>query len=377
MKEMSYDKKILYAVSLSVLAILLSILFIPTDYLRITAAAILTAAAVAVYLLIKKRITYSLNKRQVTMLLAVIAALYLTLYYMSGISLGFIVARASFNASIFLKNLLPSAIIIIATEIIRTVLLSQEEKPITVLSYIIAVISDLLLGGGIGQIFSINRLMSVVGSTLFTAVSSNLLYNYISKRYGYLPIIVYRLILTVPFYFIPYSPNLSDAIYAFCNMLLPVAAYLFIALLYEKRQKQATKRIGKWSYIGTGAVLAVMISVVMLISCHFRFGLIVIATPSMSGEINIGDAVVYEQYDDQSIEIGDVIIFTKDGGNEKIVHRVVDIENINGQHRYYTKGDANEDPDFGYITEGDIFGVVKLKVAYIGYPSLWLRSIFE
>ena len=52
------------------------------------------------------------------------------------------------------------------------------------------------------------------------------------------------------------------------------------------------------------------------------------------------------------------------------------IENINGQLRYYTKGDANEDPDAGFITSSDIVGTVRFKIPYIGYPTLWLRSLF-
>ena len=116
-----------------------------------------------------------------------------------------------------------------------------------------------------------------------------------------------------------------------------------------------------------------MTSLVMIISCQFRFGALVIATESMTGEINKGDAIVYEQLDDQKITEGQVIVFTKN--KLKIVHRVDEIEIINNETRYYTKGDANDDRDLGYITSADIDGVVLFKVAYVGYPTLWLREI--
>jgi signal peptidase I len=118
-----------------------------------------------------------------------------------------------------------------------------------------------------------------------------------------------------------------------------------------------------------------VIALTMLISCQFRFGAIVIATESMTGEINKGDMIIYERYDDQIIEEGQVIVFLD--GKSKIVHRVVKIDQFGGENRYYTKGDANVTLDVGYRTEEDIFGLTDIKVAYVGYPTLWLREILR
>ena len=81
---------------------------------------------------------------------------------------------------------------------------------------------------------------------------------------------------------------------------------------------------------------------------------------------------IYEKYEDQEIVEGQVIVFQKNGSN--VIHRVVDIENINGQNRYYTKGDINSENDIGFITDSNIKGLVELKVPYFGYPTLWLRE---
>jgi signal peptidase len=116
--------------------------------------------------------------------------------------------------------------------------------------------------------------------------------------------------------------------------------------------------------------------VAMLISCQFRFGALVIATESMTGEINKGDMIIYEQYDDQPIEVGQVIVFTQNNQN-RIVHRVIKIETVNGEKRYYTQGDANPAPDDAYRTEADIIGLTDLKLAYVGYPTLWLKELLE
>jgi hypothetical protein len=59
------------------------------------------------------------------------------------------------------------------------------------------------------------------------------------------------------------------------------------------------------------------------------------------------------------------------------VHRVVRIENINGELRYYTQGDANDKEDLGYITEQEIVGITDVTIKYIGYPTLWVKDIFK
>ena len=118
-----------------------------------------------------------------------------------------------------------------------------------------------------------------------------------------------------------------------------------------------------------------MIGTVMLISNQFKYGALVIATDSMTGEIDKGDIVIYESYESQTVEEGQVIVFEKD--SSYIVHRVVDIQIINGTARYYTKGDANEDNDAGYITKGSIVGLASYKLPFFGYPTLWLRSLFN
>ena len=107
----------------------------------------------------------------------------------------------------------------------------------------------------------------------------------------------------------------------------------------------------------------------------FGYQLYVIATPSMTGELNQGDVALYERLDDRPVEEGEVIVFDKDG--TVILHRVEKIETINGITRYYTKGDANEDMDGGYIHRSDIIGHVNFKIPYIGFPTLWVRNLFK
>jgi signal peptidase len=162
-------------------------------------------------------------------------------------------------------------------------------------------------------------------------------------------------------------------------MILPLGIFYFIDSLYETKRRYALGQTSRTrqnlSKIFTVMAAIIMIGVVMLISNQFYYGSFVIATDSMTGEINKGDMVIYERYEDQLIIEGQVIVFEKN--KSMIVHRVADIKIINGVTRYYTKGDANEDLDAGYITDSNIVGLVNYKIPFVGYPSIWVHSLFK
>lgn len=95
----------------------------------------------------------------------------------------------------------------------------------------------------------------------------------------------------------------------------------------------------------------------------------------MKGALDMGDATIYERYDNQKLEVGDIIVFEKD--KLTIIHRIVDIKKVNGINRYYTKGDANPKMDNDYITKKEIKGISKVRIKYIGYPTIWVRELFN
>ena len=130
------------------------------------------------------------------------------------------------------------------------------------------------------------------------------------------------------------------------------------------------------SFAITGARVVFFSAVVMLVSGQFHYKALVIATESMTGELNKGDVVIYETYTNEDvITEGQIIVFDHFGA--VTVHRVVEIEHFNGETRYYTKGDANDAMDAGYITSDSIYGFVHFKVPYLGYPTLMMREIFK
>ena len=372
---MGTDKKVLYTISGSSLAALLVALLLPGEHSgRITAAILLLPIALLSYFFIKKRSILSINKKQILLLMSVIAAVCVALLFIMGLEFGFY-KNPYFKLKFVFSYVLPIAAIVVFTEIYRWIIRAQEDKYADVLSYFTCVIAEMLVFGNVHYITTFSRFMDLVGLTLFPAIIANLLYHYLSKRYGAYPNMVYRLVMTLHVYILPIRVGVPDALLALARLLIPIAIFIFIDSLYEKKRKYALVKNKKLAAVITAVALVIMISVVALISNQFRFGTLVIATDSMTGEINKADAVIFEEYTDQIINDGQVIVFEKN--DSKIVHRVVKIEIINGQTRYYTKGDANEDNDVGFITKANIVGLVRFKIPYIGYPTIWMRSLFD
>ena len=370
------DKKRLYIFSASTLAVLLIAFLIPFDIAgRVITAIAFVFAAVIAYLFIKKRPILSMNKGQVLMVISLMAAVLLMLFYLSGLKFGFYKNPYGLKAQFFFPLFLPTVAVIVSSEIFRYILLAQEDKRAEVICYFACLVAELTVCSTAAvALSSFSSFMTLVAETMFPAVISNLLYQYIAKRYGYAPNIVLRSATSLYVYLIPIVPAMATSLLSFIRILLPIGIYLFIDSLYEKKVLLALGKKSKFAVPITILAVAIMLFVVMVVSNQFYIGAYVIATESMTGEINKGDVAVTTKYTDQPIAEGQVIAFEQ--SDRVVIHRVVKIEVINGQRRYYTKGDANEEIDTGFITSGNIVGLVNNKIPYIGYPTLWMRALF-
>lgn len=333
---------------------------------------------------LKKRRINSIYKKQVTILMTIFALVYLGVFYLIGLYFGFTRAKVALSIWSIFRFIVPLTIIIISSEIIRKVFLSQnikitiKSKKINVsqiLTYISMVLIDLVIYTGVYDLSNLDDFLTAVGFVLFASLSCNLLYNYISVRYGSKGNIIFRLITTLYAYVIPVAPDVYVFFKSFLRMLYPYIIYLILEKQFSNNDFTVARNEKKKEIIGNTVLLVIITLLIMLISCKFKYGILVIGSGSMTGTIDKGDAVIFESYDDQNIRKGQVIIFDYNG--IRTVHRVVDMKNVNGEYRYYTKGDANEKIDGGYITNEQIHGLVKLKIKYIGYPTLWLRDLFS
>lgn len=70
--------------------------------------------------------------------------------------------------------------------------------------------------------------------------------------------------------------------------------------------------------------------------------------------------MLVKPFNGENIKVGDCIVFKDAVGT--VGHRIVRIENVNGERRYYTKGDALPSIDPGYRTVNDITEIIASRI---------------
>ena len=113
---------------------------------------------------------------------------------------------------------------------------------------------------------------------------------------------------------------------------------------------------------------------ITLASGKFKYGMLSIGSGSMTGTINKGDVVIYENKSDKmNPKVGDILLFKKE--KKIVVHRIIRKVKVNDEVIYYTKGDANKKEDGYPITNNDVIGIAKKRIKYLGIPSVALNEL--
>ena len=374
----------IYFIEVFMIIILFFALFAPSIIGREILSIILLIYSLIVLSLFKKKKIHSIYHKQVIILLLLFGVLYVALFYLLGVFFGFTKAKITLSLWSMVHFIIPTTLLIVTSELIRNRLLEQElkldirGKKLNLsmgLCYIGMVLVDLLIYTGVYDLTRLDDFLTALGFVLFASMSCNLLYNYISVRFGSNGIIAFRLITVLFAFIIPFVPDVYLFFRSFLRILFPYFVYLVFEKTYAKQGFEIAYKDKKKNIIETTVVITITALLVALVSCKFTYGIIVIGSESMTGSINMGDAVIFKNTKVDKVNVGDVVIFEKDG--IKTVHRVVEIMNFNGEDRYFTKGDSNPKKDEGYITRKDITGIVKLKIQYLGYPTLFVRNLFE
>ena len=374
---MRKNEKRIYLLELIIIAILLIALLAN----RLIVSKIIIAIILLIYAIIVKKIisssqNLSIYQKEVLKYMTLFAIGYVVLFYVLGIYTGFYKSVYQFNFYTILHQIIPIAVIIVSSEIIRKEFISNDSKLSIALVYLFGILVDLTIYININIFSSLDSFLEVFGTTFFASLVSNILFINICKRYGTMPNIVYRLITILYMYIIPITPDVYIYFRAFCRMLYPIIIYYLIDNSYGKKKEISLKRNNKNKIVIGVTTTILMVLLIMLISCKFKYGLIVVGSSSMEKSISKGDAVVFDtKVDINDIKEGQIIIFEKN--DIKIIHRAIKIEEINNQVRIYTKGDNNVQEDSGFVTKNELKGKVNFKIYKIGLPTIWLNDLFK
>ena len=145
----------------------------------------------------------------------------------------------------------------------------------------------------------------------------------------------------------------------------------------EKAAKKKKKKKGPfrviWNLITTLLVIAVVLLAVALVGVRLiGYTPYAVLSPSMTPKYLPGDLIYVEKTDPGQITEGDVITFVVDENSTVVTHRVDAVDRT--EHKFYTKGDANENRDGNPVLYENVLGVVKFSLPKLGYVSSYVAS---
>ena len=129
----------------------------------------------------------------------------------------------------------------------------------------------------------------------------------------------------------------------------------------------------------------IILAVVLIVAQHLN----VVVSGSMEPVFYRGDIVAVEkadllgihEFDPKDVKINDIVVYDAKWFNQPVIHRIIDIKEINGTTMYVIKGDNNNRTDPYYVSADQIqakvmtLGENPVVIPKIGYLSLWLRGL--
>jgi signal peptidase len=133
------------------------------------------------------------------------------------------------------------------------------------------------------------------------------------------------------------------------------------------------------------ATYAIILVIVLILAQHLN----VVVSGSMEPVFYRGDIVAIEkadffgihEFNPEDVKVGDIVVYNAEWYDQPVIHRVINIKEVNGTTMYEIKGDNNNRSDPYYVSPDQItakvitFGDSPVSIPYIGYISLWLRGL--
>lgn len=304
--------------------------------------------------------------------------IYYIIIYLSGIIIGFLRTRYSLTPLGILRNTVPIILTIVISEFLRYEMLSKtpKNKVLIVLTCLLFVTIDTKL---VAYAYDLNTNLGIIKlcyMSVLPILSKNFLLTYLCYKFGYVPCIIYRLIMELPVYIIPIVPNINEYFKTIIELLLP--AYILWRTYKEfgsKKGKSDIRRSFIVQRVTTVILLIFLTITIALTSGVFKYYALAIGSDSMNPKIKKGDVVIVEKVSQDnigSLKVGEVLVYKYN--DIVVVHRIIKMEKINDNYYFRTKGDNNNTEDAWTIDQVSVIGKAVTMIPYAGIPTVWLSE---
>lgn len=308
---------------------------------------------------------------------------FLILYYLFGIIIGYAESNNYLTLYGLTFFIIPTILKIVFKEHLRNSFLTKSgnNKFLIIYSVLLFIMIDILPALSILKMSNMHDVFLFTALVLLPSITVNIAATYINIKVGYMPVIIYLLIFLLYQYIVPIVPNPSEYLKAIIDFVLPILILFKVRKIvnkYSDKEQEIDRNYKKSAIIILIIPIILTIIIIYFVSGYFRYYALAIASGSMHPVFDRGSVVIIEQVNDKydnynKLIEGEIIAFKAE--KNIVVHRLIRIVNIGDEVYYYTKGDANEEEDDYLIKKENIIGIVRFKIPYIGYPTVWFSEI--
>ena len=349
---------------------------INTIYLYIINPIFWIGLSIILFNMLGKSIEKRKIKKDITEYTLIATIVFIVTYMLSGLFVTF--GNNPYNTSIIgvLHNLWIFGTVLVAKEYVRYRLINnvyeKDKTKIAVLIAIIYVIIDIEINRIIGQSATIYSVSKYFVEMVLPNIAKNVLFSYIAIKGNYIPSAIYQLITNLYFCISPILPNSPWVMTAIINITIPTILFLYIRYANNKINIKRNRE----SIANSDPRAVIPIVVIIILGLFFAMGIfpikpVAIASGSMEKELYVGDVAIVQKCTANDIKVGDIIEYQLE--DYTVIHRVIAINQNNGNFYFSTKGDNNNSQDEGQVNEEQLIGKVVYKIKYLGYPAIWLN----
>ncbi len=309
----------------------------------------------------------------------IIQTIYVVVYMLSGLILGYEKSPYSHKFLNILQNSISVLGLAILQEFVRTKLINQTKNitiriTITVL-FVFAHIDYLTL---IDNTSTSAVIFKYFSSTLFILILTDALLSFLATAGGFKLNFVYILIDKLLILLSPVFPTENWFITTSIKAITLFAIFSFINFEHETKLKRFTrKETQKLNPVHNIPILILVILFVSFVAGLLDYKPISLMSNSMYPMMKRGYVVIGQKISTpeklKDLAVGDIIQYQLN--NSYIVHRIVEIEtDKNGELVFTTKGDNNLANDAKKVKSEQVLSKIVFYIPYIGYPSVWLNE---
>lgn len=331
-----------------------------------------------------KRIKSWFNSH-VSIAAASVAIFYIIILVNIGLFMGFGVSALSFTPRGLIINLALVLTTLLGMEFSRAYLVKSfgKRKPFLTIGLVTLLYS--FIGISVFRLLALNDplgLVKFMGVGLLPVIAENLLATYLALVGGPVASLAYRGPIMAFWWFCPILPHLSWGVEALLGVMVPTVGFFvvnqFTSPMTLRRSGIPTEVKGfgarregsslrSWIFVSIACVLMVWTTTGLL-----GIQPTAVLSGSMKPTMDVGDMAIVRDVPTDSIEVGDIIQYWRDG--EMVIHRVVEVSNGGNEKLFVTQGDANSVPDTEPVLPNQVTGKVVLTIPELGWVPIGVKA---